>query len=237
MSDLPSIAVHLHVIDDESRRLPLTVPAYLPVRDLTTRLARDAGLEAYWPDGRRRHFALRARGRVLLPDETLRDLGVVQQEVLHLLPEPRAGAGIHEVPWAPPVSEDPPDRRRWVSVGASVSGLLALAGGHALAVSVSQSVLTQGLGALGLGLLATGLARRLVGPPGSAWRLPGVATAIALPVTGLAALGSLASDLDWGVRTLGWIAAFLGVVLGLLVGWFAWHEAVEPLPTREPSPR
>ncbi|MEM6929659.1 MAG: EsaB/YukD family protein [Myxococcota bacterium] len=237
MSDLPSIAVHLHVIDDESRRLPLTVPAYLPVRDLTTRLARDAGLEAYWPDGRRRHFALRARGRVLLPDETLRDLGVVQQEVLHLLPEPRAGAGIHEVPWAPTAHEDPPDRRRWASVAASVLGLAGLAAGHALAVSVSQSVLTQGLGALGVGLLATGLARRLTGPPGAARRVLGLASAIALPVAGLAALGSLAADLDWGLRTLGWIAALLGTLLGLLVGWLAWHEAVEPLPTRESPPR
>jgi len=235
MSDARSVPVYVQVIDRESELLPLTVPVYLPVRDLTTRVARDAGLEAFWPDGRRRSFHLRARGRLLLPDETLQDLDIVDHELLHLLPEPPTGGGIVERPARYGAPRERPGWRRGVGVALAAVGLLAFVVADGVAVSVSRSGLTQGLGALGIGLLSTSLARRILGPPGSAFRVLGVATVVALPLTGLAALGSLGSDVDWMLRSLGWLAALAGVIAGLLVGWLAWHEPVEPLPAISPE--
>lgn len=234
MADARSIAIHVQVIDRETRRLTLSVPAYLPVADLTTRVARDAGLEAFWPDGRRRRFTLRARGRVLRPHETLRDLGVVEHELLHLLPEPPPDDGLVERPHPAVEPPSPPDRRRGAELALAVGGLLAFALAYGVAASATSSAIPLGLGGLGIGLLATGLARRALGPPGSAWRVLGLATVVGLPLTGLASLGSLAAEVAWLWRGLGWLAALAGAVTGLLVGWLAWHEAIEPLPD-EPS--
>ncbi|MEN0061700.1 MAG: EsaB/YukD family protein [Myxococcota bacterium] len=235
MSDARSIPVHVQVIDAEPFRLSVTIPAYLTVRDLTTRVARDAGLEAFWPDGRRRTFYLRARGRLLLPDEKLASLGIVDHELLHLLPEPPGNSGIVERPARYRESTSRPKWRDGVGIGLSALGLLAFAVADGIAVSASRSTLTQGLGALGIGLLSTGLARRVLGPPGSAWRVLGLAAAIGLPLAGLAALGSLGADLTWGFRGVGFLAAAAGVLSGLLIGWMAWHEPVESLPDLSPQ--
>ena len=49
--DSQTVTVRVQVIDMESFTLDLRVPNYLPARDLTQRIARDAGLEAHWADG------------------------------------------------------------------------------------------------------------------------------------------------------------------------------------------
>src|SRR5688572_11896464 len=103
--DAQSVPVRVQVIDLEPFALDMVVPTYLPARDLTQRVARDAGLGAYWPDGTRRMFYLRARGRLLAEDERLQDLGVVAYELLHLLPQPPEGSGLEERP-----PEYPPNR-------------------------------------------------------------------------------------------------------------------------------
>ena len=234
MSEARSVPVYVQVIDQGSNLLPLTVPVYLSVGDLTTRVARDAGLEAFWPDGRRRSFYLRARGRLLLPDDKLQDLDIVDHELLHLLPEPPADAGIEERPARYRAASSRPRWREWVGVGLAAMGLVAFAVADGVAVSVSRSAVTQGLGALGVGLLSTAVARRALGPPGSSLSVLGLAAAIGLPLTGVAALGSLGSDVDWVLRALGWLTALAGVVSGLLVGWMAWHEPVERLPDVSP---
>src|SRR6478735_8832344 len=82
----------------KSFTLDLQVPTYLPARDLTQRVARDAGLDAFWPDGKRRLYWLRARGRLMSDEEKLQDLGVVNGELVYLLPEPPAGSGVFEQP-------------------------------------------------------------------------------------------------------------------------------------------
>lgn len=234
MSEAGSLNVHVQVIDVEPFRLPMTIPVYLTVEDLTTRVARDAGLEAYWPDGRRRAFYLRARGRLLSPDEKLQSLGLVPNELLHLLPEPPP-EGIVERPASYREQTPRPTWRRAVGVALAAVGLAAFTVADGLAVSTSRSALTQGLGALGIGLLSTSVARRALGPPGSAWRVLGLAAAIGVPLTGLAALGSLGAPVDWTFRGMGWLAALAGVTSGLLVGWIAWHEPVEALPKQSPK--
>ena len=49
--DAQTVPVHVQVIDLDPFALDMVVPTYLPASDLTQRVARDAGLGAYWPDG------------------------------------------------------------------------------------------------------------------------------------------------------------------------------------------
>ena len=95
-ADAQTVTVRVQVVDMKPFLLDLTVPTYLPARDLTQRIARDAGLDAYWQDGRRRLYWLRARGRLMNESETLSDLGVINSELVYLLPEPPAGTGVGE---------------------------------------------------------------------------------------------------------------------------------------------
>ncbi|MEC8424617.1 MAG: EsaB/YukD family protein, partial [Myxococcota bacterium] len=106
-----TVRVRVQVIDLESFTLDLIVPTYLPARDLTQRVARDAGLEAYWPDGRRRLYWLRARGRLLGDEDKLEQLGVVDGELVYLLPEPPSGSGVVEQ------TPDHPENRGYAGKG------------------------------------------------------------------------------------------------------------------------
>ena len=71
--DAGTVPVHVQVIDLEPFALDMVVPTFIPVSDLTQRVARDAGLGAFWEDGTRRHFYLRARGRLLQDHEKLEE--------------------------------------------------------------------------------------------------------------------------------------------------------------------
>lgn len=93
-----TVRVRIQVVDVAPQLLDVDVANYLPSKDLSQRVAKDAGLMAYWPDGRRRHYWLRARGRILHPDERLVDMGVINNELLHLLPEPESGGAVQERP-------------------------------------------------------------------------------------------------------------------------------------------
>ena len=73
------MTVRVQVIDLQSFTLDLTLPTYLPARDLSQRIARDAGLTAYDDQAKRRRYWMRARGRLVQEHETLADLGVVNQ--------------------------------------------------------------------------------------------------------------------------------------------------------------
>ena len=77
--DAQTVSVRVQVVDMQPFLLDLQVPNYLPARDLTQRIARDAGLDAYWDDGRRRLYWIWARGRLIHEDETLADLGVINR--------------------------------------------------------------------------------------------------------------------------------------------------------------
>jgi hypothetical protein len=229
--DAQSIPVFVQVIDMEPFSLELAVPSYLPARDLTQRIARDAGLGAYWEDGTRRNFYLRARGRLMEEEERLEDLGVVPYELVHLLPQPPEGSGVAER--AP---EYPPNR------GYSGAGNLNVAGGLLLillwtlawstGLTHSHKPVQMGLfPAMGLALLCTSFARHTWG---------GVGTAVKIPLTGLviynillciAILPSLVFGyVSFAEILLTTILAFVGGMLGVMLGWLAWYGAVEPLP-------
>lgn len=124
--DAGTVPVRVQVIDPQPRVVDLVVPTYLKADDLTQRIARDAGLGAWWDDGTRRRFWLRARGRVLLGEERLADVGVVPYELLHLLPEPPPGAPVVERPLGAAM---PPQGRTvgaWLLTGTVVLGFAAM---------------------------------------------------------------------------------------------------------------
>ena len=166
-----TVPVRVQVIDIEPFAIDLVVPTYLPASDLTQRVARDAGLGAYWDDGVRRTFWLRARGRVMLPHEKLEDLGVVPGELLHLLPQPPDGSM---------VLERPPEYPR--TRGYSAAGHLNVAGGFltvvgwtfgwAVALLFQPGVAVSVLPAAGLSLLSSSFVRHAVGGEGSNWKVP-----------------------------------------------------------------
>ena len=136
MAEETTVQLRVQVIDLGARVLDLQVPTYLPARDLTVRLARDAGLEAWWPGNRRRRFWLRARGRLVQEDERLADLGVVNGELIYLLPEPPDGT----------VAEQPPElpvTRGYAGAGVpvligSVLATLAWAGAWGMALTAAR---------------------------------------------------------------------------------------------------
>jgi len=228
--DAGTVPVHVQVIDLEPFALDMVVPTYLPARDLTQRVARDAGLGAYWEDGTRRNFYLRARGRLMEEEEKLEDLGVVPHELLHLLPEPPEGSGLEERP-----PEYPPNRG-YAGAGNlnAVTGLVTVllwTGAWAVAISASQNPLVGLLPGIGLALLSTSFARHLWGGLGSSVKVPVTGVGLFLPLLVLACIPSILI----GVADLAGIAlvagpAFIGGVLGVMLAWLAWYGAVEPLP-------
>ena len=230
-----TVPVRVQVIDIEPFAIDLVVPTYLPASDLTQRVARDAGLGAYWDDGVRRTFWLRARGRVMLPHEKLEDLGVVPGELLHLLPQPPDGSMVLERP-----PEYPKTR------GYSAAGHLNVAGGFltvvgwtfgwAVALLFQPGVAVSVLPAAGLSLLSSSFVRHAVGGEGSNWKVPVFGFLVYWPLMALA-LAPLLIWGDLGSRELPMLAvsAWITGSIGVLVGWLAWYGAVEPLPKRTTS--
>lgn len=226
-----TVPVHVQVLDLEPFALDMELPTYLPARDLTQRVARDAGLGAYWDDGTRRRFWIRARGRLLGDDERLDDIGVVPHELIHLLPQPPEGSGLVERP-----PEYPPNRgysgAGHVNVAMGLLGALAFAAAWAVALVTSPGPFVGLLPGVGLGLLVTTLSRHLWGGEGSEIRVPLTAMVLDLclfALVGLAVWGFGERAVTPLVVALG--AGFVGGVCGVMLGWLAWYGAVEPLPT------
>lgn len=224
-----TVTIRVQVVDLHSFTLDLQVPTYLKARDLTQRVARDAGLIAHWEGGRRRLYWLRARGRLLGDDETLADLGVIDGELVYLLPEPPAGSGVVEQ------TPDYPQTRGYAGRGvlAMISSLLLVvvwSVGWGLAMSVERSELTVWVPGLALGLLCTGFARHAWSGAGSQLRV--VLTALVLfPM--LMVMASLVPFL-YGADPARLFSEVIGGlifgVVGVFMGWMAWWGAVEPLP-------
>jgi uncharacterized ubiquitin-like protein YukD len=224
-----TVMVRVQVIDMKSQTLDLTLPNYLPAKDLTQRVARDAGLQAYWPGGERRLYWLRARGRLMQDDERLMDLGVVPGELIHLLPEPPRGSGVEEqIP-------DYPETR-----GYAARGTLALVGSMAatmtwalawgIALTVDRSLPVVLLPGLGLGLLCCSMARHLFGGEGYRARVAGVGLLFAIALVTLAFAGPIAFGEAPGQIFGESVPGFVMAMFGVLFAWLAWWGAVEPLP-------
>jgi hypothetical protein len=227
--DAGTVPVHVQVIDLKPFSLDLVVPTYLPARDLTQRVARDAGLGAYWPDGTRREYWLRARGRLLEPEEKLQDLGVVPYELLHLLPQPPPGSGLEERPPEYPVNKG------YAAAGNLnvVIGLVAVFLWTALwaaSLTIEHGVVHGLLPGVGLSLLTVSLARHLWGGVGSQIRIPVTAFLLFAPLLVLAGVPALLGGAPFSDLGLSLGSAFIGGAFGILLGWLAWYGAVEPLP-------
>ncbi|MBN2798466.1 MAG: hypothetical protein JXX28_04900 [Deltaproteobacteria bacterium] len=233
-----TLPVRIQVIDVEPFALNLVVPSYLPARDLTQRIARDAGLGGYWEDGSRRLYWLRARGRLLRDEERLEDLGVVPHELLHLLPQPPKGDEVVEQrPQYPPTHD---------YAGSGTLNLLAglaMVLGWTLLWSVAllavQSLWVGGLPSVGLALLTTSFARHAVGGEGSSVKVPILGLLIYLPLVVLAAVPPLFLSPALLSLPMAQRAIQMSVVLGpgllaglfgVMLAWLAWYGAVEKLP-------
>ncbi len=230
----PDQTVHLRVqvVDMKSFTLDLQVPTYLPARDLTQRVARDAGLEAHWPDGRRRLYWLRARGRLVTDDETLAELNVVNGELVYLLPEPPAGSGVLEQEPDYPQNRGYPGKGL-VNIVLSFVMVCLWALGWGLALTVERSLLTVIFPGAGMGFLLTSLARHVWGGQGNSPRIPITAALLFVLCFVLVFLPGIINgdELD-EVFNESAGGFFLGIA-GVLAGWVAWWGAVEPLPKRE----
>lgn len=230
--DAGTVPIHVQVIDLEPFALDMTVPTYITASDLTQRVARDAGLGAYWEDGTRRAFYLRARGRLLEDQEKLEDLGVVPHELLHLLPEPPRESGLEERP-----PEYPPNQG-YAAAGnvAAASGLflvLGWTGLWALALTVEPSWYVGLFPGAGLSLMCTSFARHLWGGLGSDVKIPVTGLLVFLPLLLMAAIPAFLLDVaPLTDLLLALTPGFIAGVIGVMLGWLAWYGAVEPLPER-----
>lgn len=230
----PEQTVHVlvQVVDMKSFVLDLQVPTYLPARDLTQRVARDAGLNAYWPDGRRRLFWLRARGRLLGDNENLGDLGVVNNELVYLLPEPPAGEVLEQQP------DYPPNRgyagKGTLTIVAALFGVMAWAVGWGLALLVQRNLWTLLLPGLAQGLLTVSLSRHLWGGRGRQVRVIGTALVLYLLIFVLVFLPSVLTGESVTRVYAQSVPGFVTGMVGALFGWLAWWGAVEPLPAEAP---
>jgi len=227
--DAQTVPVNVQVIDLEPRAIDLILPAYLPASDLTQRIARDADLEAFWPDGRRRIFYLRARGRLMQPTERLQDLGVVPYELLHILPEPPE-AGVQERP-----PEYPPNRGYAgagnFNVAMTFAVMLAWTGAWSLALTVDQGWITGLFPGLGLSLICTSLARHMWGGQGSSVKIPVTGLAMFVPLWMLTPIPTVVlMSTPWRDLAIAMGPAVIAGSIGVMLGWLAWYGAVEPLP-------
>ncbi len=223
-----TVTIRVQVIDLNAFTLDLQVPTYLKARDLTQRVARDAGLTAHWDGGRRRLYWLRARGRLLGDEETLADLGVIDGELVYLLPEPPAGSGVVEQP------ADYPKSHGYVGRGTlALIGSLALnvvwALGWGVALSMQRSELTVWIPGLALGLFCAGFARHAWSGAGSQLRVLMTGLVLFPMLLVLAGVVPVLFGVDPAVVFSDSIGGLLFGLVGVFLGWMAWWGAVEPL--------
>ena len=227
MAEAQTIQVRVQVVDVQPSTLDLVLPAFLPVNDLVQRIARDAGLDSFTEEGRRRAFWLRARGRVMEPEETLADLQVVAFETLHLLPEPLHGNGVVEHPGAEVHARPPEGMVRQVS--AMVWPLLwALLWG--LVLTVEREWYATLIPGLTLGMLCVSMARRVVPFEGRDGKLLGASLGVGAILVPLALVPAIAAGQNAGTVFGEASPGFVAAILGTVIGWIAWWTPVEALP-------
>ena len=225
-----TVVVRVQVIDMQPQVLDVVVPTYLNAGNLTQRIARDAGLQSYWPDRSRRLYWMRARGRLMAENETLADLGVIDNELVYLLPQPPQGMGVLEQ------NPDYPEVKGYAGKGLPLL-ISTLVGGFvwsvfwSLAVYYSDHWVVEMTPGLGLGVLSVSFSRHAFGGSATKLRvlLAGLALYCMLVVPG-AVIVPLALDLSVGEFFSTMIQGVLAGLIGVLFSWVAWWGAVEPLP-------
>lgn len=205
-----AVRITVQVVDEQPRVLHLSLPTYLPARELVQRLARDAGIATYTPEGHRAALRLWVRGRVLEPDETLGTLGVISGELVHLLPDVGVVAPRDRALQAPPALRVTSVRQ---GIGLAVA-TLGFAAGWTVASIASGPELAWLPGA-GLGLLCVATARRWFAERA---RVHAASAASAGALALVAQLGTVltADALQAGVTV---VVALLGTGIGLGLGF------------------
>lgn len=227
-----TVSIRVQVIDVESSTLELIVPTYTPAKDITQRIARDANLGGFWPDGTRRTYRLRARGRMLEPDERLEMFNIVQHELLHLLPQPPEPVVVIERPLdtrglRAPVGFDV------VSIVQGFMFLMLFDFAWCLALLESGSVLVGIFPAVALGLAASNFSRTFWGGTGPIWREPLTALGL-LWALSFCALIPVVILTTWTTALTFQVGfGFVGGLLGIVSGWIVNRGGVEPLPREE----
>ncbi len=230
--DRQTVTVRVQVIDMESFTLDLQLPTYLPAHDLTQRIARDAGLDAHWADGRRRLYWLRARGGLVNDETTLADLGVIDGELVYLLPEPPAGSGVLEQ------TPDYPRTHGYAASGTvkllvSLCAMLVWAIGWGVALSEVRNTWTVVPPGLAMGMMCTGFSRHAWGGRGSSPRVGITALIVLFPTMFLAlAIAVAIGDASLTTAYSETVAGMIFGLVGVMIGWLAWWGAVEPLPNQ-----
>jgi hypothetical protein len=219
-----TVPVRVQVVDTAPRVIDPTVPTYLDAADLTQRIARDAGLGGWWEDGTRRGFGLWARGRLVQAHERLADANVVPYELLHLLPEPRRGAGIQERPLGLTETGDAPSRATRFFRLVWALAWLAL---WSVAIDTRPGPAVAWTGAFVTPILVLGAVRGFTwGSPTAwpaAWGVAGTMVATSLPLA--IGLSAAPEATRWVVG----VSALLGLAVGACAAWLIWLGPM-PLP-------
>jgi hypothetical protein len=226
---LAEIRLRIQVIDINPRQIDITVPRYLAADNLSQRIIRDAGLQSHWRSGYRRNYTLRARGRVLHPKETLEQLGVVDGELIYLLPEPDEREGVLEQ------NPEYPEVKSYLGQGSlrlvlMIVLVLSFSFLWGMALTTSKHWVVTILPSLGLATLCVSFARHAWG--GRAFQMKIGITALVLYLIALVP-PFLAPVVQSGMEVLDFLKILVpGIVMGfasLIISWLAWWGAVEPL--------
>jgi uncharacterized ubiquitin-like protein YukD len=229
-----TVSLRVQVIDMEPKMLDLRLPKFLKASDLSQRIAREAGLQAYWSDRTRKSYELRARGRLLSPNETLLDLGVVDNELLYILPQIRPGTPLQEQqPEYPAESTSAATLLVLITLLVSIM-FFSINWGFSLVVEAEWSTLC--LPAMGVGVLCSSFSRHAWGGRAMDVRVIGSAVLLYMMALIPCFLVSLILPIDEGFLHRMLPGIITGIV-GLLVSWLAWWGAVEPLAKREAAPQ
>ena len=225
--DQNTVSLRVQVIDMEPQILDLRLPIFLKSSDLSQRIAREAGLQAYWPDRTRKLYALRARGRLLHPNETLGDLGVINNELLYILPQIRPGSPLEEQqPEYPSESVHTAGK-----LGILVTLLLVImffSVNWGFALTEEGNWLSLCLPAIAVGILCSSFSRHAWGGKAMQPRVIGSALLLYIMVLAPCYFVSLLVPVDEGfIRRM--LPGIITGIVGLLVSWLSWWGAVEPL--------
>ena len=224
-----TIQVRIQIIDIKPQVLDVRVPVYLKAADLSQRIARDAGLQAFWPNRRRKLYWMRARGRLMHEDETLESMGVIDNELIYLLPQPLPEMGV--------VEQDPeyPQFNNYLGQGIPLLVLILIAVvfwalGWGLAMTASKHWTVAVFPALGAGVLTVSFSRHAWGGRASRPRVFAAAFVLYLLMISFSVLTPVALGQDFRSFLIFAVAGYVTGPIAILVSWLAWWGAVEPLP-------
>jgi hypothetical protein len=223
------VRVRVQVIDENPKILRTSVANYLPMNQLTQLIARESGLQAFWPNGLRRLYWLRARGRLLSPEETLTDIGIVSDELVYLLPQPPQGMAAFE--------QDPdyPENHPYLGQGFPVLimglfGIIFWAVGWGFGMRYHPIWWVSWLPSLGFGVWNAHFARHIWGGRPSQLRIFITAIIFMLLSIIFTLIPALYhNDIDVKNFFLLMLPGIIAAIIGTMLGWFAWWGPVEPL--------